>query len=82
MSALIKAAALTTIAAAASLGFVTLTEPSLVVAKPVPAKTATATATPPIKVDPKNPCEPMPTKLVCYKNGKCFRVILPCNPYA
>ena len=80
MSALIKAAAALTTIAAASLGFVTLTEPSLVVAKPVPAKTATAT--PPIKVDPKNPCKPMPTKLVCYKNGKCFRVILPCNPYA
>lgn len=34
----------------------------------------------PVPIDPKNPCDPLPTRVVCYENGHCFRVVLPCNP--
>ena len=33
----------------------------------------------PVPIDPKNPCYPLPTEVVCIE-GHCFRRIVPCNP--
>ena len=38
-----------------------------------------AHAAKPVPIDPKNPCYPLPTELVCFE-GHCFRRIVPCNP--
>ena len=38
-----------------------------------------AHAAKPVPIDPKNPCYPLPTELVCFE-GHCFRHIVPCNP--
>ena len=38
-----------------------------------------AVAKKPVPIDPKNPCYPLPTELVCFE-GHCFRRIVPCNP--
>jgi len=39
-----------------------------------------AHAAKPVPIDPKNPCYPLPTELVCPADGHCFRRIVPCNP--